>query len=115
MGCKITGNLTVNTGADDDWVYIANTPIGGNVSINTGAGADTAELQNLPGTIGGSVDIQLYSSLAEKDADVAWLDHVYAYGNINVPRRRWSGPAASGQRDVVQGLQLGRRRGRRQA
>ena len=83
-GAKITGNLTVNTGADDDWVYIANTPIGGNVSINTGAGADTAQLQNLPGTIGGSVDIQLYSSLAEKDADVAWLDHVYAYGNINV-------------------------------
>jgi hypothetical protein len=83
-GANITGNLTVNTGADSDWVFIANTPIGGNVSINTGAGADTAQLKNMPGLIGGSVDIQLYSSLAEKDADVAWLDHVYANGNINV-------------------------------
>jgi hypothetical protein len=81
---KINGNLTVNTGVGNDWVYIANTPITGNVTINTGAGADTAQLENLPGTIGGSVDIQLYSSLAEKDADTAWLDHVYAYGNINV-------------------------------
>jgi hypothetical protein len=83
-GANITGNLTVNTGADSDWVFISNTPIGGNVSINTGAGADTAQLQNMPGLIGGTVDIQLYSSLAEKDADVAWLDHVYANGNINV-------------------------------
>jgi hypothetical protein len=82
-GAHITGNLTVNTGADDDWVYVANTSIGGNVSINTGAGADTAQLENMLGTIGGSIDIQLYSSLAEKDADCAWLDHVYAYGNIN--------------------------------
>jgi hypothetical protein len=83
-GANINGNLTVNTGVGSDWVYIANTPITGNVSINTGAGADTAQLQNIVGTIGGSVDIQLYSSLAEKDADVAWLDHVAAYGNINV-------------------------------
>jgi hypothetical protein len=83
-GANINGNLTVNTGVGNDWVYIANTPITGNVSINTGAGADTAQLQNMVGTIGGSVDIQLYSSLAEKDADVAWLDHVAAYGNINV-------------------------------
>ena len=84
MGRNINGNLTVNTGVGSDWVYIANTPITGNVSINTGAGADTAQLQNMVGTIGGSVDIQLYSSLAEKDADVAWLDHVAANGNINV-------------------------------
>ena len=83
-GANINGNLTVNTGVGNDWVYIANTPITGNVSINTGAGADTAQLENMVGTIGGSVDIQLYSSLAEKDADVAWLDHVAAYGNINV-------------------------------
>jgi hypothetical protein len=82
-GAKIAGNLTVNTGAGDDWVYVANTSIGGNVSINTGSGADTAQLENMVGTIGGNVDIQLYSSLAEKDADCAWLDHVYAYGNIN--------------------------------
>jgi hypothetical protein len=83
-GANITGNLTVNTGADNDWVFIAATPIGGNVSINTGAGADTAELKNMSGIIGGSVDIQLYSSLAEKDADCAWLENVAAYGNINV-------------------------------
>ena len=83
-GANITGNLTVKTGADDDWVFVANTPIGGNVSINTGAGVDTAQLKNLPGIIGGAVDIQLYSSQAEKDADVAWLDHVYVNGNINV-------------------------------
>jgi hypothetical protein len=83
-GANITGNLTVNTGADNDWVFIANTPIGGNVSINTGAGADTAEIKNSPSIIGGSVDIQLYSSLAEKDADCAWLENVSAYGNINV-------------------------------
>jgi hypothetical protein len=83
-GATINGSLTVNTGGDSDWVYIANTPITGNVTINTGVGADTAQLQNLPGTVGGAIDIQLYSSLAEKDADVAWLDHVYANGNINV-------------------------------
>jgi hypothetical protein len=83
-GATINGNLTVNTGADSDWVFISNTPITGNVSINAGSGADTAELKDMPGIIGGSVDIQLYSSLAEKDADVAWLDHVYANGNINV-------------------------------
>jgi hypothetical protein len=81
---NIKGSLTVNTGADDDYVYIANTPIGGNVSINTGAGADTADLESLPGTVGGSIDIQLYNSLTEKDADCAWLSHVYANGNINV-------------------------------
>jgi hypothetical protein len=81
---NIKGSLTVNTGADNDYVYVANTPIGGNVSINPGAGADTVELANLPGTVGGAIDIQLYSSLAEKDADCAWLDHVDANGNINV-------------------------------
>lgn len=81
---NITGNLTINTGVGNDYVYLTNTPIGGNVSINTGAGADTVTLENEPGIIGGSVDIQLYSSLSEKDADVAWLDHVYANGNINV-------------------------------
>jgi hypothetical protein len=82
-GANITGNLTVNTGANADWVYVASSSIGGNVSINTGSGADTFELKNTVGTIGGSVDVQLYSSLAEKDADVAWFDHAYAYGNIN--------------------------------
>ncbi len=80
----ITGNLTVNTGADNDWVYVANASIGGNVSINTGAGADSAQIENVVGTIGGAIDIQLYSSLAEKDADIAWLYHVYANGNINI-------------------------------
>ncbi len=83
-GANITGNLTVNTGADADWVYVANTSIGGNVSVNTGSGADTFELKNTVGIVGGSVDVQLYSSLAEKDADTAWFDHAYAYGNINV-------------------------------
>lgn len=83
-GANITGNLTVNTGADADWVYVANASIGGNVSVNTGSGADTFELKNTVGIIGGSVDVQLYSSLAEKDADVAWFDHAYSYGNINV-------------------------------
>ena len=83
-GAEITGSLTVNTGDGNDWVYIANTPIGGNATINTGAGADTAQLKNLPGLIGGAVDIQLYTSLSEKDGDVAWLERVYANGNINI-------------------------------
>jgi hypothetical protein len=85
----IRGSLTVNTGRDNDWVYVANAKIGDgigldNITINTGAGADTAELKNLQGTLNGAIDIQLFSSLLELDADVAWLDHVYANGNIGI-------------------------------
>jgi hypothetical protein len=84
---NIRGSLTVNTGADNDWVFIANAKIGDNVgtdnvTINTGAGADTVQLKNLPGTINGAIDVTTYSSLSETDADVAWFEHVYASGYI---------------------------------
>ena len=98
VGRNITGNLTVNTGADNDWVFVANTPIGGNVSINTGAGADTAELKNMTGTIGGSVDIQLYSSLAEKDADCRMAGKCGRLRQYQRPRRRRGRPVAPRQR-----------------
>jgi hypothetical protein len=86
---NIRGSLTINTGADDDWVYIANAKIGDgvgidNITINTGAGADTAELKNLHGQINGAIDIQTFSSLNENDADCAWLENVTALGNIGV-------------------------------
>jgi hypothetical protein len=88
-GATVRGSLTVNTGADNDWIYIANAQIGDgigtdNVTINSGAGADSVQLKNLPGTINGTIDVQTYSSLSETDADVAWFEHTYAAGNINV-------------------------------
>ena len=80
---NIRGSLVVNTGADNDWVFIANATIGDNVgtdniTVNSGAGADTVTLKNLPGTINGAIDITTYSSLSEADADTVWLEHVYA-------------------------------------
>ena len=80
---NIRGSLVVNTGADNDWVYIANATIGDNVgtdniTVNSGAGADTVTLKNLPGTINGAIDITTYSSLSEADADTVWLERVYA-------------------------------------
>ena len=88
-GATIRGSLTINTGADNDWVYVANATIGDglgldNVTINSGSGADSVELKNVPNWINGSIDIQTYSSLSETDADVAWLENVYANGNIGV-------------------------------
>jgi hypothetical protein len=88
-GGSIRGSLSVSTGADADWIYIAGTQIGDgvgtdNITINSGAGADTVQLKNLPGTINGTIDVQTFSSLGETDADVAWFEHTYAYGNINV-------------------------------
>jgi hypothetical protein len=86
---NIRGSLTVNTGRDNDWVYVANADIGDdvgvdNVTINTGAGADTVHLKNLQGLINGTIDVQTYGSLSETDADVAWFEFVYASGNIGV-------------------------------
>ncbi len=80
----IKGSVTVNTGADNDQVGMVGSSIAGNVSINTGAGADNVYLQNLTGTVGGAVDIQTFSSLAEKDADNVSLISDNVFGNINV-------------------------------
>ena len=88
-GMNVRGTTKVNTGVDSDWVYIANSKLGDgvgvdDVTINTGAGADTAQLKNLNGIINGKIDVQLYSNVDEADADVAWLDKAYAYGNVNI-------------------------------
>ncbi|HEY2838321.1 MAG TPA: hypothetical protein VGJ26_04185, partial [Pirellulales bacterium] len=79
------GAVTINTGADEDWVYMSGlTMTAGDLSINTGSGPDTAEIENLTSILPGAVNIQTYSSLSENDADTVWFDGVYAYGNMNV-------------------------------
>lgn len=88
-GMNTRGKTNISTGADEDWVFIANSRLGDqvgadDVTINTGAGKDTAQLKNLQGITNGKFDIQLYSNINEADDDVAWLDNAYAYGNINI-------------------------------
>ena len=54
------------------------------MSINTGSGADTAELRTWWARLAAASTSSCTARRAEKVADVAWFDHAYAYGNINV-------------------------------
>jgi hypothetical protein len=84
-GINTHGPMTINTGAGNDWVYVGGANMtAGNLTINTGSGADTVQIENTVNTLAGTVDIQTYTSLAENDADVVWLDTAYMQGNLNV-------------------------------
>lgn len=83
------GSMSIRTGNGEDWAYVANSQIGDgagldSLTINTGSGADTAHVKNLPTSLSGQIRIQTYASLAETDADVAWLEGAYADGDIDV-------------------------------
>jgi hypothetical protein len=79
----IRGSLTVNTGIDDDWVFVANGSIGNNITVNTGAGVDEVDVKFLTGQLAGAIDIQTFVS-GEKDLDAVVLDQVTALGNISI-------------------------------
>jgi hypothetical protein len=89
FGATIRGSLTVNTGADVDWVFIANADIGDdvgvdNIKVNSGAGSDAVQLKNLRGLTNGSFDIQTFDALSETDKDVVAIQTAFAAFNINV-------------------------------
>jgi hypothetical protein len=73
-GAVSRGNVTINTGAGNDWVYVTGAAIGtptsvGNLVINTGAGEDGVDVESLGSFLHGSIDIQTYASLSETDFD----------------------------------------------
>jgi hypothetical protein len=89
FNANIRGSLTVNTGADNDWVFLGNADIGDdvgidNVTINAGAGSDAVTLKNLHGIINGSIDIQTFDSLSEVDTDVVVLEKTFAKFNVGI-------------------------------
>jgi hypothetical protein len=70
---KTRGSLTVLTGASGDQVYISQFTIGDGVGadqavVRTGAGGDTFMFKS-KGDVHGSVDVQMFDSLAEVDID----------------------------------------------
>jgi hypothetical protein len=86
---NIRGSLTVNTGAENDWVFISNADIGDdvgidNVKINSGAGPDTVHLKNLRGLINGSIDIQTFDAFSEMDKDIVAIEKTFAKFNVGI-------------------------------
>jgi hypothetical protein len=85
-----TGNMTINTGRDHDWVSMGintstgNLDIGGDLVINSGAGADTINIFTRQQHGAHNINIQAYSSLAEADADQIWLSNEVADNDIVV-------------------------------
>ena len=79
-GFYANGNVTVNTGVGNDWVFIGNSYIGDglgadNLTINTGAGSDTASIKGT--TLLGNLRIQTYANVNENDADMVWMDSAF--------------------------------------
>ena len=89
-GLRTRGSMSVNTGIDHDVVYFGNSEIGdvgsgASVKINTGAGPDSVVLASASGvTVDGSVDIQTYSSLSEKDVDTVYAERLQLFGDLHV-------------------------------
>jgi hypothetical protein len=90
-GINSRGSVSIDTGADDDWVFISNAHIGDgagvdNLYVNLGAGADSMTLKNSPllGDLGGSVDVQTYGLENEVDDDVVWLENVVMKNDLAV-------------------------------
>lgn len=88
---KSRGSVFIDTGADDDWVFISGAKIGDgvgvdNLYVNMGAGADSVTLKNAPllGDLGGSVDIQTYGLASELDVDTVWLENVIVKNDLNI-------------------------------
>ncbi len=85
-----TGNMTITTGRDHDWISMGsniptgNLDIGGDLVINSGAGADTINIFTRQQHGAHNVNIQAYSSLAETDADQVWLSNEVADNDILV-------------------------------
>jgi hypothetical protein len=84
----IRGSLTINTGADNDWIDVRNATIGDgvgvdNVTINSGTGADVVQLYEV-NVDNGNIDIQTFDSPLEADADNVWLQDVHAIGGIGI-------------------------------
>jgi hypothetical protein len=71
-GAYTRGAMNITTGADHDWVSIGPVTIGTDLVINSGAGADEVDLKGA--LICRNLDLQTYSSLAENDADVVFID-----------------------------------------
>lgn len=70
-GANITGTLTVNTGADHDWVYLGDKVTVGTAIIHTGASHDEVEFAGAH--ILQCLDVQTFDTLAENDADVVYF------------------------------------------
>lgn len=85
-----TGNMTITTGRDHDWISMGtNTPSGelniaGNLAINSGTGADTVNMFTNQKHGFGKIDIQTYAKISETDADSVWLSNAISNGDLNV-------------------------------
>jgi hypothetical protein len=77
-GLHTLGNLTVDTGAGNDLVYVRGVKTGGNLEINTGAGADdvTVDFGLLPDIfngqdflprVQGNLTLQMYENVTDAD------------------------------------------------
>ena len=81
-GAHTLGDMTINTGAGDDNIAVANSVIGDgatfhDLTINSGAGSDLVNLSSL--IVRRNVDIQTYSAVTETDADAVIFDQA---GNV---------------------------------
>ena len=84
-GISSRGGMSINSGAGNDWIFVSGAEIAaGGLTVNSGSGADTVEIKGTVNQLVGTIDIQTYSSLAENDADVVWLDTAYFQGDLNV-------------------------------
>jgi hypothetical protein len=84
-----TGNMTITTGRDHDWISMGqDVPwnelnIGGTLSVNSGAGADTVNMLTTEEHAAAKIDIQTYTK-ADADADSVWLSNAVSNGDLNV-------------------------------
>jgi hypothetical protein len=91
-GLTVYGNLTVDLGAGNDVAYVRGLKTTGNFQLLMGAGADNVTIDNrviyqLDGqafvpSIGGNVDVQMYSTITEADADVLNIYDGIIYGSV---------------------------------
>jgi hypothetical protein len=92
LGVHTLGSLGVDTGAGNDTAFLRNIRVDTNFSLNMGAGADTLDMRQtkIDGEFGflpavtGTMNVQMYSSVTENDADVASFLKIGTLGNMNI-------------------------------
>jgi hypothetical protein len=88
-GAVSRGNMNINTGAGEDWVYVTGADIGtmtnrASLTINSGAGADEVDVESLSNVLYGDLDIQTYATVTETDADLVNLEDVTMTGDLRI-------------------------------
>jgi hypothetical protein len=88
-GVVSRGDVEIDTGAGDDWVFVSRAEIGtvadhADLEINTGAGSDEVNMGTFGTNLQGGIDIRTYSSLNETDADYVYVENITLTDDLRI-------------------------------